>query len=140
MTANGQVLPMAGQLKTSAGTKDGKQTKNQCMNLQFKINRSAGTAAEKRSKCSVLSGRPLLLAILMLCAVSCNEIKKEKEEQFYKEQHDKYRTLMYRSNFEKCFVDSCRKYGLLYNEAIGLKESDINSVDTIPFNGIGVCQ
>jgi hypothetical protein len=41
------------------------------MNLQFKRNRSAGTAAEKCSKCSVLAGRPLLLAILLLSAVCC---------------------------------------------------------------------
>ena len=31
---------------------------------------SAGTAAEKRSKCSLFSRLPLLLAILLLCAVS----------------------------------------------------------------------
>lgn len=32
---------------------------------------SAGTAAKKRSKCSLLADRPLLLAIPMLCAVFC---------------------------------------------------------------------
>lgn len=32
---------------------------------------SAGTAAQKRSKCSILAGRPLLLAILLLSAVFC---------------------------------------------------------------------
>lgn len=40
------------------------------MILNFKRNRSAGTAAQKRSKSSLLSGLPLLLAILLLCAVS----------------------------------------------------------------------
>jgi hypothetical protein len=33
-------------------------------------NSSAGTAAQKISKCSLLAGLPLLLAILLLCAVS----------------------------------------------------------------------
>ena len=41
------------------------------MNQNFKRNRSAGTAAQRRSKCSLLAGLPLLLAILLLCAVSC---------------------------------------------------------------------
>lgn len=37
----------------------------------FNKNSSAGTAAQKRSKCSLLVGRPLLLAILLLSAVFC---------------------------------------------------------------------
>ena len=37
----------------------------------FKRNRSAGTAAQKRSKCSLLARLPLLLAILLLSAVCC---------------------------------------------------------------------
>ncbi len=38
----------------------------------------AGTAAQKRSKCSLLTRLPLLLAILMLCAVfmsSCADVQ-----------------------------------------------------------------
>ena len=41
------------------------------MILNFKRNRSAGTAAKKRSKCSLFARMPLLLAILMLSAVFC---------------------------------------------------------------------
>jgi hypothetical protein len=37
----------------------------------FNRNSSAGTAAEKRSKCSLLARLPLLLAILLLSAVYC---------------------------------------------------------------------
>lgn len=43
------------------------------MILQFKRNRSAGTAAQKSSKSSLFARLPLLLAIPMLCAVFSSE-------------------------------------------------------------------
>lgn len=76
--------------------------------------------------------RPLgIAAILLLCAVflSCKSYRLKQE---YKEKHDKYRTLMYRSNFEKCFVDSSRKYGLLYDSMLGIKPNEVvNFLDTV---------
>jgi len=108
----------------------------------FNKNSSAGTAAKNRSKSSLLARLPLLLAILLLCAVSScgNLFEKEHLKIEYKEKHEKYRTLMYRSNFKQCFVDSCRKYGLLYNKSIGLEEINPNAVDTVTVNEQAVCQ
>lgn len=75
----------------------------------------------------------IILAMMLMCAfLSSCEHKRLTNE--YKEKHDKYRTLMYRSNFEKCFVDSCRKYGLLYDSIIGLNKIDVNNLDTISVN------
>ena len=97
-------------------------------------NSSAGTAAQKSSKCSLVQRPAIILAMLLLCAVfsSCKSYRLKNE---YKEKHDKYRTLMYRSNFEKCFVDSSRKYGLLYDSMLGIKEDEvINWLDTATVN------
>lgn len=72
--------------------------------------------------------------ILLLCAVlsSCEHYRLKKE---YKEKHDKYRTLMYRTNFQQCFVDSSRKYGLLYDSMLGRKPNEVvNWLDTVTIN------
>lgn len=113
----------------------------------FNIITSAGTAAKKRSKCSLFARHPLLLAILLLCAVSsCHSpvielvsSSKSKEKEFNEAQHNRFRTLWYRTN-ERCFYDSCRKYGLLVNRDLGITEANINRVDTIPLHEIGVCK
>ena len=49
---------------------------------------------------------------------------------------------MYRTNFKQCFVDSCRKYGLLYDSILGIKQENeiVNWLDTIPTNEPNVCQ
>jgi len=47
---------------------------------------------------------------------------------------------MYRSNFKQCFVDSSRKYGLLYREIMGWKPVDVNAIDTVTVNEPAVCE
>jgi hypothetical protein len=56
--------------KLLPGQKIVNKQKLHIMILQFKRNRSAGTAAQKRSKCSLLARYALLLAIPMLCAAT----------------------------------------------------------------------
>ena len=100
-------------------------------------NSSAGTTAPQSSKCSLIQRPAIILAMLLLCAVSsCNYRLKQE----YKEKHQKYRTLMYRSNFKQCFVDSSRKYGLLYREIMGWKPVDVNAIDTVTVNEPAVCE
>ncbi len=85
----------------------------------------------------------LLLFLIFVALAGCGNdtfISGNTKENEYKEKHDKYRTLMYRTNFEKCFVDSCRKYGLLYEASLGIKETDFTSVDTIPVNEPAFCK
>lgn len=78
--------------------------------------------------------KKLLISIIVLATlISCKQNE-------FKEKHDKYRTLMYRSNFKQCFVDSCRKYGLLYDSVLGfVNKSSARHIDTIPFNGREDC-
>jgi len=79
-----------------------------------------------------LHSSAVLAAILLLAAVLVSSCENSRLKNEYKEKHDKYRTLMYRSNFEKCFVDSSRKYGLLYDSMLGIKKYDVtNWVDTV---------
>jgi hypothetical protein len=74
---------------------------------------------------------PFIILFLSIVLSSC---KIQFGKSFNESQHDKYRTLWYRTG-EHRYYDSSRKYGNLYHKEIGLDETDVMSVDTIPFSG-----
>lgn len=84
-----------------------------------------------------------VIIVVLVSVFLYREIQKEiihnKEVTTYKEKHEKYRTLMYRTNFKQCFVDSCSKYGKLYRSAMGWEPVNMNDVDTVTVNEPAIC-
>ena len=79
---------------------------------------------------------------LLLSTVSCQnkqQLKQETLKKKYADLHDKYRTFWYRTD-KRCFYDSTKKYGLLYDSICGKKPIDLSDVDTTDINEPAICK